>query len=514
MESRCLVCLCLIALAVAAATSSSASQLNRQSFPDGFIFGAGSAAYQYEGAAFEDGKGANIWDVFTNDYPGKIVDHSTGNIATDFYHRYKDDVKLMKDMSIDSFRFSISWSRMLPKGKVSGGVNKQGVQFYNSLINELLANDIKPFVTIFHWDVPQALEAEYGGFLSPKIVDDYLNYADLCFKEFGDRVKYWATLNEPNFFSKFGYAYGYDAPGRCSKYINNCTYGNSAIEPYQVTHNLLLSHASAVRLYKQHYQQSQQGLIGISVSSNWMVPIDKTYSSLLAASRALDFFTGWVLDPITFGHYPETMRFLVGNRLPNFTEEESQMLKHSYDFIGLNYYTCSYVANNPSYPTTNLSYTTDSRVITSSEKDGIPIGEPTEVSWLYICPKGIWALVGYVKEKYGNPPVIITENGLGEANNHSLPVKEAIQDYLRIKYHKLHLSSLLSAIKEGVNVKGYYIWSFFDDFEWYDGYIYRFGLHYIDFMDGLTRYSKYSAMWFKKFLNKQSAPDGLLHSSI
>ncbi|GMH15691.1 hypothetical protein Nepgr_017532 [Nepenthes gracilis] len=489
------------------AGSSLASPFTRESFPEGFIFGAGSAAYQYEGAADEDGKGPSIWDKFTADYPGKIVDHSNGDVANDLYHRFRDDVKLMKEMGLDSFRFSMSWSRILPKGKMSGGVNEMGVQFYNNLIDELLATGIEPFVTLFHWDTPQALEDEYGGFLSPKIMDDYLDYADLCFREFGDRVKYWATLNEPNFFSKFGYAYGYDAPGRCSEYIGNCSSGNSATEPYKVTHNLLLSHAAAFHLYKQRYQASQKGMIGLSVSSNWFIPINHTSSSFEAASRIFDFEIGWILHPIVFGTYPATMRSIVGSRLPTFTAEQSLMLKHSYDFIGFNHYTTSYAADDPSSSSVNLSYTTDSHVTVTHEKDGVPLGEPTELSWLYIYPNGIRDLVRYVNRKYNNPSIIITENGLGGSNNDSKSLKDAIQDYMRIKYHRSYLSELLKAIKEGVDVKGYFAWSLFDDFEWYDGYTYRFGLHFIDYKNNLTRYPKYSALWFKQFLQQRNISD-------
>ncbi|GAB2299261.1 hypothetical protein Dimus_033331 [Dionaea muscipula] len=185
----------------------------------------------------------------------------------------------------------------------------------------------------------------------------------LCFKEFGNRVKYWVTLNEPNYYSIFGYAYGTYSPGRCSEYINNCTAGNSATEPYQVGHNLLLAHASAVRLYKQRYQAWQKGVIGMTTSSNWPIPLDNTTADCEAASRAYDFMAGWFLEPITYGDYPKTMRSIVGSRLPNFTEEQSQILKHSYDYFGLNYYTTSYAANDTSSTsTTELSYTTDSHV--------------------------------------------------------------------------------------------------------------------------------------------------------
>ncbi|PNX74462.1 beta-glucosidase 24-like protein, partial [Trifolium pratense] len=254
--------LCLIAFVIVLSKSHvncvdtlELASLNRNSFPKGFIFGAGSSSYQFEGATNEGGRTPSIWDTFTHKYPDKIKDRSNGDVAIDTYHHYKEDVRFIKDMNLDSYRFSLSWSRILPKGKLSGGINQQGIDYYNNLINELLANGIQPFVTLFHWDLPQILEDEYRGFLSPLIVKDFEDYAEFCFKEFGDRVKSWVTLNEPWSYSQHGYADGQMAPGRCSNWLNpNCTGGNSAIEPYIVTHNQLLAHAKVVHVYKTKYQ--------------------------------------------------------------------------------------------------------------------------------------------------------------------------------------------------------------------------------------------------------------------
>ncbi|XVF10001.1 hypothetical protein REPUB_Repub07fG0146600 [Reevesia pubescens] len=455
----------------------------RSSFPAGFIFGAGSAAYQIEGAALEDGKGPSVWDTYVRKYPEKIVDGSTGDVAVDFYHRYKEDIKLMKAIGLDSFRFSISWSRILPKGKLGGGVNPLGVQFYNNLIDELLANGLKPFVTLIHFDHPQALEDEYGGFLSPKIVDDYVDYADFCFKTFGDRVKHWVTMNEPNGWSISG------ANGSAS---------TSPTEPYILAHHLLLSHAAAVKLYREKYQASQKGKIGITIITNWFIPKFDTTADRKAASRALDFLFGWFVDPVIFGKYPKSMQSLVGSRLPKFTKAESKMLKGSIDFLGVNYYTANYAENAPPSNTSNLF--TDSRANLTTEKNGVPIGTPTVVSWLFIYPKGLKELMLYIKDKYNNPPIYVTENGVAEANNASLTVKEALKDSIRIRHLDSHLKSLLKAIQEGVNIKGYYVWAFLDDFEWSSGYTLRFGLTYVDFKNNLRRYLKYSAYWFKMFL--------------
>ncbi|XP_024020696.1 beta-glucosidase 12-like isoform X3 [Morus notabilis] len=430
--------------------------LSRESFPPNFIFGTSSSAYQYEGAA--NGRGPHIWDTFTATQPEKILDHTTGAIGAGFYYHYKEDIDLLKEIGFDSFRFSISWTRILPRGKISGGVNKEGVQFYNNLIDELLSKGLTLFVTLFHWDCPQVLEDEYGGFLSPNIVNDYRDYVNFCFKEFGDRVKNWITFNEPNIFASYGYDLGLHAPGRCSKYAGNCMAGNSAIEPYVVLHHILLAHATAVKLYREKYQVPQNGKIGINIESQWYVPKFDTPNSYKAASTALDFMLGWTLNPIIHGDYPRTMRSLVKSRLPKFTEDESKLLKGSLDFIGLSYYTAFYAEESTTKSSgTNLSYTSDSHVVLT---------------------------------------------GVGIYSGATL--EDALNDSSRISYHRDHLSYLLKAIKAGANVKGYYAWSLLDNFEWESGYAIRFGMTYVDFKNKLQRHMKNSAFWFKKFLKKDA----------
>ncbi|KAL9253466.1 Beta-glucosidase 17-like protein [Drosera capensis] len=429
----------------------------------------------------------------------KIADGTNGDVADDFYHRFKDDVKLMKEIGLDSFRFSLSWSRILPHGNLSGGVNQAGIKFYNSLINELIANGITPFVTLFHWDTPQGLDADYGSFLSPKIVDDYRDYVDLCFKEFGDRVKHWATMNEPNIFSLTGYTLGILAPGRCSSYMGNCTAGNSATEPYIVSHHLLLCHAAAVDVYKKKYQATQKGVIGITIATTWYVPINRTSTTLNATQRAKDFM---FVEPVTYGHYPKIMRSIVGPRLPKFTKAQSEMLKGSYDFLGINYYTSNYAANYVSNNGANLSYTTDNHATTTTEKDGIPIGQPTPISSDFIYPKGLRDLVLYLKQKYNNPLLIVTENGLGDVKNSSSFTFEPLNDALRIEYVSSHIEYLYKSIKDGGNVMGYFVWSFIDDFEWSSGFTEKYGLAYVNYTDGLKRTLKQSALWYKNFLSK------------
>ncbi|RXH90413.1 hypothetical protein DVH24_035177 [Malus domestica] len=338
--------------------------LNRSSFPVGFIFGTASSSYQYEGAARQDGRGPSIWDTYAHKYPEKIKDGSNGDVANDEYHRYKEDVGIMKNMGLDAYRFSISWSRLLPNGKLSGGINKEGIKYYNNLINELLRDGIKPFVTLFHWDLPQALENEYGGFLSPKIV----------------------------------------------------------------------------------------------------------------------------------------MRSLVGDRLPKFTKEQSKLLKGSFDFLGLNYYTAYYASYAPPNNSVNASYLTDARSNESPEKNGVPIGPKAASDWLYVYPKGIRDILLYTKEKYHDPLIYITENGVDEFNDPKLSLAEALNDTQRVYYYYHHIYYLQRAIKDGVNVKGYFAWSLLDNFEWNSGYSVRFGINYVDYNDNQKRYPKLSAHWFKSFL--------------
>uniref|UniRef100_A0A7N0SX14 Beta-glucosidase n=1 Tax=Kalanchoe fedtschenkoi TaxID=63787 RepID=A0A7N0SX14_KALFE len=475
---------------------------NRTVFPSDFLFGAGSAAYQSEGAARAYGKGLSIWDTYTKNHPGKIADASTGDVADDFYHRYKEDIHLMKKIGLDSFRFSIAWSRVLPRGKVSRGVNTMGVQFYNDLINELLSKGIVPFVTLFHWDTPQVLEDEYGGLRGPEFVNDFKDYADFCFKTFGDRVKHWVTFNEPISVSMNGYTIGTFAPGRCSKYIGTCETGNSGTEPYVVAHRFLIAHATAAQLYRQKYQGYQKGKIGITLASHWIEPKFNTEADQKAALRILDFMFGWFIHPLTYGDYPPTMRPIVGHRLPNFTQSESSLVKGSMDFLGLNYYTTQYAEVVENVNKVNLSYTGDWHAILSTSRNGVAVGTPTALNWLFICPKGIESLLLYIKKNYSNPEIYITENGVADLRNDSIPVQEAIKDAVRIRYHDAHLRYLAKSIRQGVNVKGYYLWSFLDDFEWDAGYTVRFGITYIDFKDGLKRYLKYSAYWLKRFLLK------------
>ncbi|KAL9226160.1 hypothetical protein vseg_002004 [Gypsophila vaccaria] len=480
-----------------------AADVTRGSFPNGFVFGTASSAYQYEGAVKEDGRGPCIWDKFAHSF-GKILDFSNADIAEDHYHRYPEDIKLMKDMGMDSYRFSISWTRIFPNG--NGQINQAGVDYYNNLINALLANGIEPYVTIFHWDTPQALEEQYNSWLSPQIINDFGAYAETLFEKFGDRVKHWITINEGHTYALNGYDMGIAAPGRCSLLLHwFCGAGNSATEPYIVTHNMLLSHATAAHIYREKYQTKQGGSIGAVFDVIWYEPHTNTADNIEAAQRAMDFQLGWFLDPLMFGDYPRSMKERVGNRLPKFSEAESALIKGSLDFVGINHYTTHYAKNSRFNLIRMLlkDAQSDSGLTTSTiGHDFEPIGDKANSVWLYIVPWGLRRLMNYIKTRYGNPIVIITENGMDDPNIPLMPRSLILKDTKRVHYHRDYLQNLAEAIKEdGCNVRGYFAWSLLDNWEWAAGYTSRFGLYFVDRSDNLKRYPKNSALWFKNFLN-------------
>ncbi|XP_051115175.1 beta-glucosidase 44-like [Andrographis paniculata] len=480
-------------------------QLKRSSFPKSFIFGTASSAYQVEGAANQDGRGPSIWDTFLRQ-PGLQPNNGTADVTADQYHRYKEDLDLMADFNFDAYRFSISWSRIFPNG--TGEVNWKGVDYYNRLINYMLEKGITPYPNLNHYDLPQALQDRYGGWLNRHVVKDFADYADFCFKTFGDRVKNWQTFNEPRVVAALGYDNGLFAPGRCSKAFGNCTEeGNSGTEPYIVAHNLILCHASAAQRYRQKYQQTQKGRIGILLDFTWYEPLTRSKADNYAAQRARDFHLGWFLHPLVYGEYPKTMQNIVGERLPKFTKEEVGMVKGSADFVGLNQYTSFYIydprqANTAAAAAAahSLSYQKDSNVGIAYERRGVPIGPRANSYWLYIVPWGIYKSVNYIKERYGNPTVILAENGMDQAGNLSL--HESLHDDTRIKYYRSYLGWLKKGIDEGANVVGYFQWTFVDNFEWRLGYTSRFGIVYVDFKT-LRRYPKMAAYWFKKFQERR-----------
>ncbi|CAN1828899.1 Beta-glucosidase 24 [Linum perenne] len=315
------------------------STLKRSQFSPDFLFGATSSSYQYEGGTWKDGRRPSIWDAYSHSYSDRILDGSNGDVATDSYRLYKDDIALVKQMGMNTYRFSVSWSRVLPNGKLSGGINKRGIEYYNKVINEIISQGLTPFVTLLHLDYPQALQDEYDGFLSRRILNDFRNFADLCFKEFGDRVKYWVSINEPHTLSRGGFTVGDLAPGR----NYTCDAGNSSIEPYIVSHNQLLAHATVVQLYRRKYQVRFLPHLRVRVNESCKPYTDPLSNNSSYRNATNESSFSRFMDPITRGDYPESMKQYVGKRLPRFTKQESELMKGSFDFIGVNYYTGRYV---------------------------------------------------------------------------------------------------------------------------------------------------------------------------
>lgn len=499
-------------------TMAKTASLNRLQFPASFKFGVATAAYQIEGAALMQGRGMSIWDSFSH-FPGNIFDGSTGDVACDHYHQYEIDVQLMVDLGIDVYRFSLSWSRILPGG--TREINQQGVAFYNKLINTLLQNGIEPYVTLYHWDMPQALENDPAikGWRTKNIVKPFAYYAETCFKLFGDRVKNWITLNEIQSFSHEGYGDGSKAPGRCSPVcgkVKNNYVGDSSTEPYLCTHHALLSHAAAVKVYKSKYQAEQRGRIGITANGKWYEPYTPTEEDIGAAQRCIEFELGWQLDPIFFGDYPESMRSGAGSRLPVFSDEEKIDLVGSLDFVGYNYYTAYYGKNAPPAEPDNRWYSTDRLATTEyAGPDGTWIGEPygpEALRWIYNCPWALPKMLQWMEDRYGKEqflktPILITENGTMDMDI-NLRLEDALNDSSRIRYLNDTLSHLANAISmKNYNVQAYFVWSLIDNYEWSSGLACRFGLHYVDYQKNNIRYPKASALWYHKFLKGHESHD-------
>ncbi|XP_074368443.1 beta-glucosidase 22-like isoform X3 [Apium graveolens] len=345
-----------------------------------------------------------------------------------------EEVHLMVETGLEAYRFSISWSRLIPNG--IGAVNLKGLQFYNNLINELINHGIIPHVTLFHYDTPQILEDEYGGWLSKKAVKAFVAYADVCFREFGDRVLHWTTFNEPNVFAHYVYDFGVFQPNRCSSpFGTNCTKGNSSTEPYIVAHNIILAHAATARLYLKKYKAVQHGFIGIDLYAYWYVPYTNAVEDAIATERAYDFFIGWFLNPLVYGDYPDIMKKNAGTRIPTFTKLESRLVKGSFDLLGMNHYKTIQVEDmSLSLQMDVRDFTADMAVNLILNDSNVPQGQ------LPSNPTGLRDLLEHLKN-HGNPPIYIYENGQSTIRNGTL------HDIPRVQYIQSYIGSLLDAIR-------------------------------------------------------------------
>ena len=453
--------------------------VHRKSFPPNFTWGTATSAYQIEGAWQEGGKGLHIWDVFAHT-PGKTARGENGDVACDHYHHFRDDIKLMAGLGLRAYRFSILWTRIQPDGM--GEVNRAGVDFYSELIDELLAHGITPWVTLHHWDMPAALQLEHDGWLGRETTDYFAAYARICFEHFGDRVKHWITLNESWVIAMLGFHDGVFAPGRTSD-----------SEPYRVAHHLILAHAKAARVYREEFKTEQGGVIGMTNNCDWRHPKTDTPVDRAAAQRSLEFFLAWFTDPIYKGEYPAVMRERVGDRLPEFTAEEKELITGSSDFFGLNHYNTMYAANVPegqkveNYVYANAGVFADQRVALTADPDW----ELTDMQWP-VVPWGLRELLLWIGERYDNPPIYITENGCATPD---VVVDGRCADPRRTAFLEGYLGAVHEAIERGVDVRGYFVWSLMDNFEWASGYDKRFGMVHVDF-DSLERTVKDSARWY------------------
>lgn len=481
--------------------------VTRSSFPPDFLFGAITSSMKHEGAQYQDGKSNNIWDVYAT-REGSSQDGAVPGQCGDNYNRYEHDHKLLTDLGMNAYRFSIAWSRLFPNG--TSDVNEVAIAHYNKVIDSVLEQGLVPMVSLWTQDHPHILDATYGGPLSNQFIDDFALYAETCFREFGDRIKLWITFDEANDWSGLGYSTDQNPPGRCTPNIvgmlgmnyGNCPEGDSGTEPYIVAHHLLLAHAEAVNIYRNKYQAAQNGSIGLALWFRWLEPLTNSSGDIAGAQRGTDFLVGWFLDPIFFGDYPASMREIVGSRLPVFTDEELAKVKGSLDFIGLNIQAAYYAFERNFYEVeVEKCYYLDWMVNVTGYRDGVPMG-PGDLE--FAVPWCMRKAVDYVKLRYNNFPVYVTQTGWALTYNSS---DDTLEDDSRVEFFETYYDELSIAIRNGANVKGVFAWSLMDGFEFNLGLGLRAGIYYVD--NNLDRYPRKSALWFKEMLSQNSSIDSL-----
>lgn len=444
-------------------------------YPSDFRWGTATAAYQIEGAVCEDGRAESIWDRFCS-IPGNVQNGDTGEFACEHYHRYKEDVAMMKQLGINSYRFSISWSRVIPDGKE--GVNQKGLDFYIALVDELIAQGIEPFITLYHWDLPQSLQDE-GGWANRKTIDYFLHFASVIFNAFKGQVTQWITINEPYCVAFLGNYEGRQAPGLRDF--------STAIK---VAHHLNVAHGKCVRYFREN---QIPGSIGIALNLMGRKPFSQNSEDLAAANIADGYINRWFVEPIMRGSYPQDMvKFYLGKGvlLPEFTLGDMELISQPIDFVGLNYYNDFFVKSDATvWPL------------------GFKIENPknctvTDRNWP-ITEAGFEEMLLRMKEEYQISNIYITENGA--SYNDCVSLEHTVEDMPRCDYLKRHISAMTSAMQMGVCVKGYFIWSLYDNFEWGFGYKSRFGIVYVDF-ETQERIIKESGKWFAQFAKQHTLP--------
>nr|XP_023020548.1 myrosinase 1-like isoform X1 [Leptinotarsa decemlineata]XP_023020549.1 myrosinase 1-like isoform X2 [Leptinotarsa decemlineata] len=472
--------------------------INNKRFPSDFMFGVATSAYQIEGGWNEDGRTPSNWDHMTHTRPEFVKDRSNGDIACDSYHKFKEDVAIMKKMGVKHYRFSLSWNRILPTG-FPDKINEPGIAYYKNLIKELKTNNIVPLVTIHHWDLPQSLQ-NLGGFLNASIVDWVADYARVCYKAFGDDVKYWLTFNEAKQICMGGFGFGYYPPAIHSE----------GILEYVCAHNLLKAHAKAWHIYDKEFRAKQNGKVSVVLDSSAYIPASNKPEDKVATDTVLHFELGWFANPIYNGDYPEIMKTRVAerskregrpkSRLPEFTEEEKAFIKGTHDYFAMNTYT-SYLVESIPDPGIQDPPTRWSDIGVNNFQPDTWENTTMEQDWFKIAPWGMRTLLKWIKYHYSNPEIIVTENGVCDYGD--------MEDDKRISYIRDNLSYLRDAmIEDGVRVFGYTVWSIIDNFEWQHGYTQKYGLYQVDFDDPKrTRKPKKSADFYKKVCTTRCITD-------
>ncbi|HEX4416612.1 MAG TPA: GH1 family beta-glucosidase [Kofleriaceae bacterium] len=440
-------------------------------FPEGFLWGCATSAYQIEGSPLADGAGPSIWQRFTHT-PGLTHNGDTGDVACDHYNRYTDDVALMQSLGMQAYRFSISWSRILPGG--TGAVNAAGLDFYDRLVDALAARGISPIITLFHWDLPAALD-DRGGWLNPDIASWFAEYAQVVFRRLDDRVQRWATLNEPWVVSDGGYLHGALAPGHRNKF-----------EAPIASHHLMRAHGAAVQAYRAVGKHQ----IGLVVNLEPQTPASQDPADIAAANRVDAYMNRQYLDPACLGRYPDEMTEIFGEAWPRWPDRDLALIKQPIDFLGVNYYTRSVRRHDPN------GYPLRAAVVRQ------PQSTYTETSW-EVYPKAFTELLVWVRERYGNLPLYVMENG---AAFYDPPVAELgrVHDPLRVSYLRAHLRAAHAAIQQGVDLRGYMVWSLLDNLEWSLGFSKRFGIVHVDFASQ-RRTPKDSARYYARVIETHGA---------
>jgi beta-glucosidase len=452
---------------------------NFLSFPKDFAWGAATAAYQVEGAKDEDGKGESIWDRFASN-PAHIEDRRDGSVACDHYHRYREDFAIARDLGISHYRFSLSWPRIVPNG--TGAVNEKGLDFYDRLIDSMLENGIRPYATLYHWDLPQALQAS-GGWANRATVDAYARYADIATKRYGDRVKDWMTHNEPWVAAFVGNLFGAHAPG--NKDLKTAL---------ACAHGILLSHGRAVPVIRANVPGAR---VGIVHNLEWVEPATSRTEDVAAAMRHDGAFNRWFLDATFRGSYPGDMLAWYGPDAPAIKPGDMETIAAPIDFLGVNYYTRRVIAHDPA------GRTAEGRGFIAAKQIYRPFIPRAHFDEWEINPEGLFKTLVRVHDEYGAPAMIVTENGTSLPD---LPGPDgAVHDPVRTRYIARHTAAVREAIREGVDVRGYFVWSLMDNFEWGFGFTKRFGIVHVDY-DTQKRTVKDSGAWYAKAAKANGFP--------